>query len=94
MRCLPYWNGQDNWAMKNGAPVNLVYFSGSGDERALHVPSVGAELPRTSWTCSAKLGWSDTLKVSALLVERKLRALVTGRSITSEDLVRFLDDVC
>lgn len=94
MSCYSYWNGQDNWGVKNGAPLNLVYFSGSGDERALHVPAAKVDMTRSLWTCSARLGWSDTVKMLALLVERKVRALVTGRSIPSEDLVRFLDNVC
>src|ERR1700734_614264 len=29
MGCYPYWNGQDLWGLRNNAPVNLLYFTGS-----------------------------------------------------------------
>lgn len=47
MACYPYWNGEDLWSMKNGAPINLLYFSHSSDHRRiLHVPSVSVEMRR------------------------------------------------
>ena len=46
MACYPYWNGQDNWATKNGAPLNVVYFSGSEEERTLRVPSLDVQMKR------------------------------------------------
>ncbi|RDX46309.1 beta-lactamase/transpeptidase-like protein [Lentinus brumalis] len=46
MGCYPYWNGQDLWGVRNNAAVNLIYFSGAGVERRLHVPSIGLVMKR------------------------------------------------
>ena len=46
MGCYPFWNGQDLWGLRNNAPINLLYFSGDGKERVLHVPSVDVEMKR------------------------------------------------
>lgn len=46
MGCYPYWNGQDIWALRNNAPINLLYFSGHGDERSLHLPASDVQLER------------------------------------------------
>ncbi|OCH90269.1 beta-lactamase/transpeptidase-like protein [Obba rivulosa] len=47
MGCYPYWNGQDLWGLRDEAPINLIYFTGEGNTRALHVPSVGVTMKRT-----------------------------------------------
>ncbi|KIJ27099.1 hypothetical protein M422DRAFT_191408 [Sphaerobolus stellatus SS14] len=44
--CYAYWNGQDLWGLRNGAPINLIYFSGSETDRTLHVPSVDVVMKR------------------------------------------------
>ncbi|KAH9884522.1 beta-lactamase/transpeptidase-like protein [Cubamyces lactineus] len=46
MGCYPYWNGQDLWGVRNNAAINALYFSGSGDARRLHVPSLGVVMQR------------------------------------------------
>jgi len=46
MGCYPYWNGQDLWGLRNGAPINLIYFTGPEPSRALHVPSLDIILKR------------------------------------------------
>ena len=46
MGCYPYWNGQDLWGVRNNAAINAIYFTGSGDDRRLHVPSVSVVLKR------------------------------------------------
>ncbi|KAJ3552290.1 hypothetical protein NM688_g4225 [Phlebia brevispora] len=46
MGCYPYWNGQDLWGMRNNAPINQLYFSGSGKERTLHYPSAEVAMTR------------------------------------------------
>ncbi|KAH9850838.1 beta-lactamase/transpeptidase-like protein, partial [Lenzites betulinus] len=47
MGCFPYWNGQDNWGVRNNAAINALYFSGSGADRRLHIPSLSLVLERT-----------------------------------------------
>ena len=44
MGCYPYWNGQDLWGVRNNAAINAIYFTGAGEDRRLHVPSVGVVL--------------------------------------------------
>ncbi|KAI0324709.1 beta-lactamase/transpeptidase-like protein [Cubamyces sp. BRFM 1775] len=46
MGCYPYWNGQDLWGVRNNAAINALYFSGSGDARRLHVPSLSIVMKR------------------------------------------------
>ena len=46
MGCYPYWNGQDLWGIRNNAAVNAIFFTGSGAERRLHVPSLGLIMQR------------------------------------------------
>ena len=46
MGCYPYWNGQDNWGIRNNAAINAIYFTGEGDDRRLHVPSLSLVLKR------------------------------------------------
>ncbi|KAM5544672.1 hypothetical protein V8D89_001570 [Ganoderma adspersum] len=46
MGCYPYWNGQDIWGVRNGAAINAIYFTGSGEDRRLHVPSLSLVLKR------------------------------------------------
>ncbi|PIL32219.1 hypothetical protein GSI_05464 [Ganoderma sinense ZZ0214-1] len=46
MGCYPYWNGQDIWGVRNGAAINAIYFTGSGEERRLHVPALSLVLKR------------------------------------------------
>lgn len=46
MGCYPFWNGQDLWGLRNNAPINLLYFMGSGKGRTLVVPSVEVEMRR------------------------------------------------
>ena len=46
MGCYPYWNGQDIWGVRNGAAINAIYFTGSGDNRRLHIPSLSLVLRR------------------------------------------------
>ncbi|KAI0738330.1 beta-lactamase/transpeptidase-like protein [Daedaleopsis nitida] len=46
MGCYPYWNGQDLWGVRNNAAVNALYFSGSREDRRLHVPSLSLVLER------------------------------------------------
>ncbi|KAI0824344.1 beta-lactamase/transpeptidase-like protein [Trametes gibbosa] len=40
MGCYPYWNGQDLWGVRNNAVINALYYSGEGEARRLHVPSL------------------------------------------------------
>jgi len=47
MGCLPYWNGQDFWGMRDGAAVNIIYFSGREKSRELHIPSLDIVMHRT-----------------------------------------------
>ena len=44
--CMPYWVTLDEWGMRNNATINAVYFSGAGDERRLHVPSLAVVMTR------------------------------------------------
>ncbi|KAI0663850.1 beta-lactamase/transpeptidase-like protein [Cubamyces menziesii] len=46
MGCYPYWNGQDNWGIRNNAAINAIYFTGEGDDRRLYVPSLSLVLKR------------------------------------------------
>ncbi|TBU39968.1 beta-lactamase/transpeptidase-like protein [Dichomitus squalens] len=46
MGCYPYWNGQDIWGLRNNAAINAIYFTGSGNDRRLHVPSLSLVLKR------------------------------------------------
>ncbi|KAL1941009.1 hypothetical protein VTO73DRAFT_7645 [Trametes versicolor] len=46
MGCYPYWNGQDFWGIRNNAAINAIYFTGSGSQRRLHVPSLSLVLKR------------------------------------------------
>ncbi|KAI0079040.1 beta-lactamase/transpeptidase-like protein [Panus rudis PR-1116 ss-1] len=46
MGCYPYWNGQDLWGVRNNAAINAIYFTGSGRDRKLHVPSLSLVLER------------------------------------------------
>lgn len=46
MGCYPYWNGQDLWGLRNNASLNVLYFTGSGEQRTLHVPSVQVIMKR------------------------------------------------
>ena len=47
MGCYPFWNGQDLWGLRNGAPVNLMYFTtGKDGRRTMHFPSLDTALPR------------------------------------------------
>ncbi|OCH88784.1 beta-lactamase/transpeptidase-like protein [Obba rivulosa] len=45
--CMPYWNVQDDWALRNGVPINLLYFTGDGESRILHYPSVDVTMGRS-----------------------------------------------
>ncbi|KAL1941017.1 hypothetical protein VTO73DRAFT_7653 [Trametes versicolor] len=47
MGCYPYWNGQDMWGVREGAAINALYFTGAGDGRRLHIPSLSLVLRRT-----------------------------------------------
>lgn len=44
--CYAYWNGQDFWGLRNGVPINVLYFSGEGEDRTLHYPSAGVVMKR------------------------------------------------
>ncbi|KAL1864074.1 hypothetical protein VTK73DRAFT_6164 [Phialemonium thermophilum] len=44
--CYAYWNGKDDWGVKNGFPINLISFGGDLDNRSLGLPSLGAALRR------------------------------------------------
>ena len=44
--CMPYWVTLDEWGMRNNATINAVYFSGAGDERMLHIPSLAMVMTR------------------------------------------------
>ena len=44
--CFPYWVTMDNWGLRNNAPINAIYFSGSNDDRRLHVPSLSLVMER------------------------------------------------
>lgn len=46
MACYPYWNGQDLWGTREDAAVNVLYFSGSGSRRVLHIPSLDLRMQR------------------------------------------------
>ncbi|KAI8977721.1 beta-lactamase/transpeptidase-like protein [Trametes punicea] len=46
LSCYVYWNGQDAWGVRNNAAINAIYFTGSGRERRLHVPSLSLVLKR------------------------------------------------
>ena len=46
MGCYPYWNGQDLWGMRNDAPINQLYFTGSGARRTLYYPSANVQMTR------------------------------------------------
>jgi hypothetical protein len=37
--CMARWASLDDWGMRRGAGHNLVYFTGNGIDRALHVPA-------------------------------------------------------
>ena len=44
--CMPYWTELDEWGMRNNAAINAIYFSGTGRERKLHVPSLSVVMTR------------------------------------------------
>ncbi len=44
--CASYWELFDNWGLRNNAPINAIYFTGSDDERRLHVPSLSLIMSR------------------------------------------------
>ncbi|KAH9941734.1 beta-lactamase/transpeptidase-like protein [Epithele typhae] len=46
--CYVYWTILDEWGMRNNATVNAIYFTGSSNERRLHVPSLGVVMKRVS----------------------------------------------
>ncbi|OCH88785.1 beta-lactamase/transpeptidase-like protein [Obba rivulosa] len=46
MGCMPYWNAQDTWGIRNNAPINLLYFTDGSDSRVLHYPSVDVVMRR------------------------------------------------
>ncbi|KAI1793717.1 beta-lactamase/transpeptidase-like protein [Ganoderma leucocontextum] len=46
MGCYPYWNGQDLWGTRENAAVNAIYFSGRGEGRLLHIPSLSIAMVR------------------------------------------------
>ncbi|KAI1794468.1 beta-lactamase/transpeptidase-like protein [Ganoderma leucocontextum] len=46
--CLPYWVMLDNWGLRNNAPINAIYFTGSNEGRRLHVPSLSLTLTRVA----------------------------------------------
>ncbi|KAI0648780.1 beta-lactamase/transpeptidase-like protein [Trametes meyenii] len=47
MGCYPFWNGQDLWGIRNNSAINAIYFTGVGDDRRLHIPSLSLTLRRT-----------------------------------------------
>ncbi len=47
MGCYVYWNGQDIWGSRNNAPINLLYFTDSGNDRVLHYPSADIIMRRS-----------------------------------------------
>ncbi|PSR83958.1 hypothetical protein PHLCEN_2v5562 [Hermanssonia centrifuga] len=47
MGCYVYWNGQDIWGLRNNAPINLLYFTDSGNDRVLHYPSADVIMRRS-----------------------------------------------
>ncbi|EMD38013.1 hypothetical protein CERSUDRAFT_113125 [Gelatoporia subvermispora B] len=46
--CMTYWNVQDDWGLRNGVPINLLYFTGEKDSRQLHYPSVDVVMRLTA----------------------------------------------
>nr|VWP01941.1 N/A [Ganoderma boninense] len=44
--CTPYWVMLDNWGLRNNAPINAIYFTGSNADRRLHVPSLSLVMKR------------------------------------------------
>ncbi|TFK92334.1 beta-lactamase/transpeptidase-like protein [Polyporus arcularius HHB13444] len=46
MGCFSYWATHDNWPVLNNKPINAIYFTGEGEERVLHVPSLKVAMRR------------------------------------------------
>lgn len=47
MGCYPYWNAKDSWGVRAGIATELIYFTGKGADRTLHIPSMNASLKRS-----------------------------------------------
>ncbi|TCD61213.1 hypothetical protein EIP91_008782 [Steccherinum ochraceum] len=44
--CYSYWVGQDLWGVRDGAAINVLYFTGDEAMRQLHVPSLSMTMSR------------------------------------------------
>jgi hypothetical protein len=44
--CLAHWASLDGWGMRHGASHNLIYFTGKGTNRSMHLPAAGVTMTR------------------------------------------------